>query len=93
MMNPTKKEKDWKWNIDRAVMLFAGVVILLSLLFSQIFSDWWLLLGVFAGFNLIQSVFTGFCPPALLFRKCGLAEGCAFSGNRENHRESEQSET
>lgn len=31
----------------------------------------WILLPAFVGLNLIQSVFTGFCPPTLLLRKLG----------------------
>ncbi len=31
----------------------------------------WLLVPAFAGLNLIQSVFTGFCPPTLVLRKLG----------------------
>jgi hypothetical protein len=34
-------------------------------------NPWWLLLPAFAGLNLIQSVFTGFCPPTLVLRKLG----------------------
>ena len=30
-----------------------------------------ILLPAFAGLNLIQSVFTGFCPPSLVLRKLG----------------------
>jgi hypothetical protein len=70
-------------NIDRAVMIFAGFIILLSLLLSQIHSPYWLWLTAFAGFNLIQSSFTGFCPPAFLFRKLGIKSGCAFRTKEE----------
>ena len=31
----------------------------------------WLLLPAFVGANLVQSAFTGFCPPTLLLRKLG----------------------
>jgi len=30
------------------------------------------------GLNLLQSSVTGFCPAALVFRRLGLREGCAF---------------
>jgi hypothetical protein len=65
--------------IDRAVMVFAGSMILLSLLLSQLYSSYWLLLTAFVGLNLIQSAFTGFCPAAMLFKRLGLAPGKAFS--------------
>ncbi|HET9161712.1 MAG TPA: DUF2892 domain-containing protein [Caulobacteraceae bacterium] len=64
--------------IDRAVFVFAGFVILAGLLLAQLFSPWWLLLSAFAGVNMIQSAFTGFCPAAMVFRKLGLKSGAAF---------------
>lgn len=65
-------------NIDRAVMAFAGVMILASVALTQLVSPWWLLLTAFVGLNLLQASFTGFCPAAILFRKLGLGSGCAF---------------
>lgn len=65
-------------NVDRAVMAFAGVVVLLSVLLAQLASPWWLLLTAFVGLNLLQASFTGFCPLAMILRKFGLAPGCAF---------------
>ena len=64
--------------IDRAVMAFAGSVLLLSLALSQLFSPIWLLLSVFVGLNLIQASFTGFCPAALVFKRFGVKCGVAF---------------
>jgi DUF2892 family protein len=66
-------------SIDRAVMAFAGTVILVSLLLSQLFSPYWLLLTAFAGANMLQASFTGFCPAAMVFRKLGCPAGTAFS--------------
>ena len=65
-------------NVDRAVMAFAGSVVLISLVLSQLVSPWWLLLTAFVGLNLLQASFTGFCPLAMLLRKLGLAPGSAF---------------
>ena len=65
-------------NVDRAVMAFAGSVVLISLTLSQLVSPWWLLLTAFVGLNLLQASFTGFCPLAMLLRKLGLAPGSAF---------------
>ena len=65
-------------NLDRAVLAFAGTVILLSVLLTALVSDWWLLLTAFAGLNLLQSGFTGLCPAALVFKKVGISSGCAF---------------
>lgn len=64
--------------IDRAVLIFAGGIVLLSVTLSLLVSPWWLTLTAFAGFNMIQSAFTGFCPAAIVFRKLGLAPGVAF---------------
>ena len=64
--------------LDRAVLAFAGFIVLASVGLSLLFSPWWLALTAFAGFNLIQSAFTGFCPAAIVFRKMGLAPGIAF---------------
>lgn len=65
-------------NLDRAVMAFAGVMILLSAVLTYLVSPWWLLLTAFVGLNLLQASFTGFCPAAMLFSKLGLKSGCAF---------------
>jgi hypothetical protein len=64
--------------IDRAVMAFAGGVVLASLALAYLFSPYWLLLTAFAGLNLIQASFTGFCPPAIVFKRLGLRSGTAF---------------
>jgi DUF2892 family protein len=66
-------------NIDRAVFAFAGVVVLAGLVLSQLVSPWWLLLTAFAGLNMFQAAFTGFCPAAKVFRMIGLKAGNAFS--------------
>lgn len=65
-------------SIDRAVMAFAGCMILLSLALAYFFSPYWLLLTAFVGLNLLQASFTGFCPAAMLFKRLGMKEGAAF---------------
>jgi hypothetical protein len=65
-------------NVDRAVLAFAGVVVLVSLWLAWVFSPYWLLLTAFAGLNMVQAAFTGFCPAAMVFRKLGLKGGSAF---------------
>ena len=65
-------------NVDRAVLSLAGTVILESVLLSALVSTWWLLLTAFVGLNLLQSSLTGFCPAAVVLRRCGLSAGCAF---------------
>ena len=65
-------------NLDRAVVAFAGVMILVSVALTQLVSPWWWLLTAFVGLNLLQASITGFCPAAVLFRKLGISSGCAF---------------
>jgi hypothetical protein len=65
-------------SIDRAVMAFAGTVILLSLLLGIYVSPNWFWLTAFVGANLLQASFTGFCPLAIVLRKLGLQPGAAF---------------
>lgn len=64
--------------LDRAVLAFAGFVVLLGIGLSLLVDPWWLALSAFAGFNMIQSAFTGFCPAAIVFRKLGFSPGVAF---------------
>ena len=65
-------------NVDRAVLAFAGMMILVSLLLTWFVSPYWLLLTVFVGLNMLQAAFTGFCPAAMVFRRLGLKAGVAF---------------
>jgi len=65
-------------SIDRAVLAFAGTVVLLSLALSQIHSANWLWLTAFVGANLLQSSFTGFCPLAKILKGFGMRPGEAF---------------
>ena len=65
-------------NVDRAVMAFAGLMILLSVWLAYAVSPWWLLFTGFIGLNMLQSAFTGFCPAAMIFHKIGVKAGCAF---------------
>ncbi|WP_291208147.1 DUF2892 domain-containing protein [Hyphomonas sp.] len=65
-------------NLDRAVLAFAGLVVLASLVLAHFVSPYWLLLTAFAGLNLLQASFTGFCPAAMLFKALGIKSGNAF---------------
>jgi Protein of unknown function (DUF2892) len=66
-------------NLDRAVLTFAGFVVLLGLALGYFVNPYWYLLTAFAGLNMIQASFTGFCPAAIVFRKLGCRSGAAFS--------------
>jgi hypothetical protein len=65
--------------LDRAVMMFAGFMILTSLALAHWVHPGWTWLTVFVGANLVQASITGFCPAAMLFRRLGLKSGVAFS--------------
>ena len=65
-------------SLDRGVMMFAGVMVLLSVVLTALVSPLWMWVTVFIGVNLIQSSITGFCPAAIVFKKLGLKSGCAF---------------
>lgn len=64
--------------LDRSVMLFAGVMVLLSVVLTAYVSPLFVWFTVFIGLNLIQASFTGFCPAARLFKAFGIKAGCAF---------------
>lgn len=64
--------------LDRAVLLFAGIMVLVSPALGTYVSPYWYLLTAFIGLNLIQASFTGFCPAAVIFRKLGIRPGEAF---------------
>ncbi|GAB4540361.1 MAG: DUF2892 domain-containing protein [Roseibium sp.] len=64
--------------VDRAVMMFAGAMVLVSLALGYFVSPYWYLLNAFVGLNLMQASVTGFCPAAMIFRKIGIKAGVAF---------------
>ena len=63
---------------DRAVLLLAGAMTLLSAILVWLVSPWWLLLTAFAGLNMMQASITGFCPVAMLFKALGTRPGGTF---------------
>jgi hypothetical protein len=65
--------------VDRAVLAFAGIMVLLSVALGYYVSPYWHWLTVFVGLNLLQASFTRFCPAAMVFRKIGVRPGVAFS--------------
>ena len=65
-------------NLDRAVLAFAGFVVLVSLSLGYFVSPYWFLLTAFAGANMLQAAFTGFCPAAMVFKAIGVKPGNAF---------------
>ena len=64
--------------LDSAVLRFAGSVVLVSVLLAHFVHPYWIGLTIFAGLNMLQSSFTGFCPAAILFKALGVKPGCTF---------------
>jgi hypothetical protein len=64
--------------IDRAVIRFAGAMVLISLALGHFYSPNWHWLTAFVGANLFQSSMTGFCPLATFLKKMGVKSGGAF---------------
>lgn len=64
--------------VDRAVMIFAGCVILLGVFLSLTVHPYWIGLTIFAGLNMLQAGFSGWCPAAMLFKALGVRPGLAF---------------
>jgi hypothetical protein len=68
-------------NVERALRLMAGIVVLISLALAHYFSPYWLWLTAFVGLNLLQSAFTNWCPAMNILRACGL-ENCKATSKR-----------
>ena len=64
--------------LDRSVLAFAGIMVLLSVALTVWVSSYFVWFTVFIGVNMLQSTFTGFCPAASIFRKLGIKPGTAF---------------
>jgi hypothetical protein len=64
--------------IDRSVLAFAGIMVLLSVALTVWVSPYFVWFTVFIGLNMLQSAFTGFCPAAAIFRRLGVKPGAAF---------------
>ena len=64
--------------LDRAVFAFAGLVVLAGVILSLTAHPLWIWLSAFAGANMLQASFTGFCPAGRVFKKRGVNPGTAF---------------
>jgi len=64
--------------LDRIMFMFAGAMVLLSVVLTAFVSPYFGWLTVFVGANLFQSSITGFCPAAIVFKLLGAKEGKAF---------------
>ncbi len=65
-------------NLDRSVFMFAGTMVLLSVVLTTWHHPYWVWFTVFIGVNMFQASITGFCPIAILMKKLGIKSGHAF---------------
>lgn len=57
--------------LERAILVFAGTMVLISVVLTVWVSPLWVWFTVFIGANMIQSAFTGFCPAAMVLARLG----------------------
>jgi len=69
---------------ERALYLFAGIMVLLSLALTRWVHPGFVWFTLFIGANLVQSSFTGLCPALWVFRKLGIPSEaeCALRGRQ-----------
>jgi Protein of unknown function (DUF2892) len=65
-------KKENRSELEGAIRILAGTLILISLALAQWVNSRWLLLTAFVGLNLIQSAFTRLCPAEAIFRRLGV---------------------
>jgi hypothetical protein len=59
-------------SVERVVVIFSGIAILLSVALAYLVDPYWLALAVIIALNLSQSAFTGFCPFEYVLKKAGM---------------------
>jgi hypothetical protein len=59
-------------SIEKSLFLLASIMIITSTLLAMFVNINWLWFSLFVGVNMLQSTFTGFCPPKWLFKKLGM---------------------
>lgn len=64
-----------KLTTERWIRLAAGTFVLTSLALGYWVHHAWFLVTAFVGVNLVQSVFTGFCPLETILRHRGVSAG------------------
>lgn len=59
---------------EKIVRAVAGTFVLTSITLAYTLNTNWIWLGVFVGFNLLQSAFTGFCPLEKILKALGVKD-------------------
>ncbi|EIT7138766.1 DUF2892 domain-containing protein [Vibrio parahaemolyticus] len=57
--------------LENAVRVFAGTMVLVSVILTVFVHSYFIWFTVFIGVNLIQSAYTGICPAAYFLKKFG----------------------
>jgi hypothetical protein len=65
-------------NVDQAVLLAIGLVIVVSVVLALYVNLNWIWLTGLMGLHLIQLAFTGFCPLGKLLESQGMRRGAAI---------------
>jgi len=65
--------------VDRVVRLFAGLMVIISVVLTTYVHPNWMWLTIFVGANLAQSGLTNICPLATILKKMGVSEERACS--------------
>jgi len=58
--------------IEKAMLVLIGTMVLVTSLLALFHNPLWTWVTVFVGFNVLQSAFTGFCPPSWVMKKMGM---------------------
>lgn len=66
---------EFKMTVDNGLKVFAGTMVLISVVLTQFVHPGFIWFTVFIGANLIQSAFTGICPPVFFLKKLGCVDG------------------
>ena len=57
-------------SIERALLLFAGFMVFATTALAMLFPNgYWQWFTLFISLNMMQSVFSGFCPAVMIFKK------------------------
>jgi hypothetical protein len=65
-------------NVDTLVFRVAGIMVTAGVVLAYTHHIAWLALPLFAGLNMLQASFTGFCPLASIAKRFGVECGNAF---------------
>jgi hypothetical protein len=65
-------------NVDTLVFRIAGIMVTVGVVLAYTHHIAWLALPLFAGLNMFQASFTGFCPLASIAKRFGMECGNAF---------------